>query len=188
VDTDADLLKRVAAGDRQAIGALYGRFSAVLMGVAVRVLHTRTEAEDVLHDLFVSLPGRARLYLPERGTVAAWLVILTRNMSIDRVRRRVGHQKASENLEPTESLPDPEAVAALVSKRDRILRALSALPAAQRETLQAAFFEGLTYPEIAERDGVPLGTIKSRCSRAITALREALEGDGLTLEDLDPRT
>lgn len=185
MDAEGDLLERAAGGDRAAVTALYRRYAPVLLGIAVRIVRTQAEAEDVLHDLFVSLPARARHYSRERGTVTAWLVILTRNLCIDRIRRRAGLARAADALEAPAPVPTPESLAGATSRRQRILRALEALPPVQRATLEAAFFEGLTYSELAEREGVALGTIKSRCARSMAVLREVLAGDGLSLDDLD---
>src|ERR1700722_20663267 len=87
-DGDAGVMIRAAAGDREAVAELYDRYAPVLMPVALRIVGTSADAEDVLHDAFVSLGERARHYSPERGSVVAWLVILVRNLSIDRVRPR----------------------------------------------------------------------------------------------------
>ncbi len=185
---DAQLMTRVAAGDREAVGSLYDRYATTLLPVALRIVGNRSDAEDVLHDAFVTLPDRARHYSSERGSIAAWLVILVRNLSIDRTRRRVVRQAVALQIaEPDGSngseANDPEVAMDAASKRDRVRRALARLPDAQRLTLQTAFFEGLSYPEISARDGVSLGTVKSRAARALAALREALAGEGLTLED-----
>jgi RNA polymerase sigma-70 factor (ECF subfamily) len=182
-DVDPHLMGRVALGDRDAVGALYDRYVTILLPVALRILGNQADAEDVIHDVFVSLPERARHYAAERGSVVAWLVILVRNASLDRTRRRVVRQSLTvETLQgaqpPAPLAPDPETAADLASRGERVRRALDTLPAAQRATLITAFFEGLSYPEIAARDGVSLGTVKSRAARAIAALREALSAEG----------
>jgi RNA polymerase sigma-70 factor (ECF subfamily) len=176
---DGQLMTRVASGDRDAVAGLYDRYAAVLLPVALRILGSRADAEDVLHDAFVTLPDRARHYSSERGSVAAWLTILVRNLSLDRARRRgVRHALAREVVESTQPSAewsrDPETAAHLAAKSERVRLALQSLPEVQRATLQTAFFEGLSYPEIAARDGVSLGTVKSRAARALEALREAL--------------
>ncbi len=180
---DVELLERVAGGDANAVGDLYDRYACVLMPLALRILRDRAEAEDVLHDAFVAMSDRAGQYVPERGTVIAWLVTLVRNLSIDRTRRRDRRGEIGRDViahEPVEPALDPEALTASAGEKLRIRTALATLPTAQRETLEVAFFEGLTYPEIAAREGVPLGTIKSRAARAIAALREALLREGVT--------
>jgi RNA polymerase sigma-70 factor (ECF subfamily) len=184
--SDAELLRRIGAGDLQAVGALYDRYAPTMLGIAVRIVRERAEAEDVVHDAFVVVGDRANQYAAERGSVGAWLVTLVRNLSIDRTRRRERRGAIAREVfahEPGAGPgegggADPEAHALGAAQRDRIRRALAALPDVQRATLEIAFFEGLSYPEIAEREGVPLGTIKSRAARALAALREALQAQG----------
>jgi RNA polymerase sigma-70 factor, ECF subfamily len=189
---DAHLMAQVASGDRDAIGYLYDRYGATLLPVALRILGNKADAEDVLHDAFVTLPERARHYSAERGSIAAWLIILVRNLSIDRTRRRGARQALAQSSASDLSdaqderypLGNPEIAVDTASARERVRRALASLPHAQRFTLQTAFFQGLSYPEISARDGVSLGTVKSRAARAIAALRLALAGEGL-VDDSD---
>jgi RNA polymerase sigma-70 factor (ECF subfamily) len=185
---DADLLRRIAEGDVRAVGELYDRYASTLFPIALRILRERSEAEDILHDAFVAVNERASQYAPERGTVIAWLVTLVRNLSIDRTRRRERRGTLAREVlphEPPASVRDPERLTSEASEREKIRRALQKLPEAQRQTLEVAFFEGLSYPEIAARENVPLGTIKSRAARALAALREALIEEGVTLDGAD---
>lgn len=180
--TDIELLARIAGGDPSAIGELYDRHISTLFPIALRIVRERAEAEDVIHDSFVAVNERASQYVPERGSVIAWLVTLVRNLSIDRTRRRDRRGVLAREViahEPPPPVPDPESLTADAAEREKIKRALAKLPEAQRQTLEVAFFEGLSYPEIAAREGVPLGTIKSRAARALAALREALIEEGL---------
>jgi RNA polymerase sigma-70 factor, ECF subfamily len=182
---DADLLRLTAGGDVRAVGELYDRYAPTLFPIALRILRERSEAEDVLHDAFVAVSERASQYVPGRGAVVAWLVTLVRNLSIDRTRRRDRRGTLARQVlsgEPPMSGCDPERLTAEAGEREKIRRALGSLPEAQRQTLEVAFFEGLSYPEIAARENVPLGTIKSRAARALAALREALVKEGLVLE------
>ncbi len=183
--TDAELLRRIGEGEVRAVATLYDRYSATMMGIAMRIVRERAEAEDVVHDAFVLVGERARQYVAERGAVGAWLVTLVRNLSIDRLRRIERRGAIVRDVfvhDPTVGQQagdaDPEARALGADRREHVLRALATLPEVQRATLEIAFFEGLTYPEIAEREGIPLGTIKSRAARALAALRDALESQG----------
>lgn len=183
--SDGELLTQIAAGDVHAVGELYDRYASTLFPIALRIVRDRTEAEDLLHDAFVAVNDRAAQYAPDRGSVIAWLVTLVRNLSIDRTRRRDRRGSLARDViahEPPASARDPERLTSEASERDKIRRALSTLPEAQRQTLEVAFFEGLSYPEIAARENVPLGTIKSRAARALAALREALVKEGVVLE------
>jgi len=163
-----------------AVAALYDRYAPSMLAIAIRIVRDRTEAEDVVHDSFVLVGERAGQYVADRGTVAAWLITLVRNLSIDRKRRNDRRGAIARDVfahEPTVESPsdaDPETSALGADRRERIRRALATLPDVQRTTLEVAFFEGLSYPEIAEREGVPLGTVKSRAARALAALRDAL--------------
>jgi RNA polymerase sigma-70 factor, ECF subfamily len=188
---DAELLGLIAGGDVRAVGELYDRHSATLFPIALRIVRERSEAEDILHDAFVAVNERAGQYSEGRGSVIAWLVTLVRNLSIDRTRRRDRRGTLARDViahEPPASVRDPERLTSDASERAQIRRALDSLPEAQRQTLEIAFFEGLSYPEIAERENVPLGTIKSRAARALAALREALLKEGVTLEHLASTT
>lgn len=175
---DAELLAKIAAGDAQAIGALYDRYASVAFGVARRILPEASDAEDAVHDAFVAMIKRASQYSRDRGTVVAWLITSVRNTALDRHRRRTRRQQIlSEEAARDDAPPpsDPERKVALAQDGQRLTAALATLSEAHRETLQIAFFEGLSYPEIAERQGVPLGTVKSRAARALAALRGVLE-------------
>jgi RNA polymerase sigma-70 factor (ECF subfamily) len=187
---DGELLRRIGAGEVKAVGELYDRYASLLLPLALRIVRDRSEAEDIVHDAFIAVSDRASQYSPDRGTVAAWLVTLVRNLSIDRTRRRDRRGTLAREVvahEPVAPPESPEQLAADASERVKIRRALGSLPDAQRQTLEVAFFEGLTYPEIAAREGVPLGTIKSRAARAIASLREELAREGISIEDFGMR-
>ncbi len=179
---DVETMARICRGDDGAVAQLYDRYSAMAMGLALKIVRDAQEAEDVVHDAFVAIVERAEQYKAERGTVVAWLVTTVRNLALDRTRRRTRRaQITDEELrhEPAEPVPDPESIAWLVREREAVRGALQKLSDAQRRTLHIAFFEGLSYPEIAERENIPLGTVKSRAARALAALRAALEGVSL---------
>jgi RNA polymerase sigma-70 factor (ECF subfamily) len=116
--------------------------------------------------------------------VTAWLVTIVRNLCIDRRRRSDRRGAIARDLlahepdaHPGGHEGDPESLVVDASEAARVRRALASLPSQQRATLEQTFFAGLSYPEIAARENLPLGTIKSRAARALTALREALEKD-----------
>lgn len=172
-------MRRICDGDDAAIAEIYDRHAGVAYGLALKIVHDEREAEDVVHDAFVAIVERAEQYRSERGTVVAWLVTTVRNLALDRARRRVRRaQITNDELchEPLPEVVDPETTSVAEGEHRVVREALARLPKAQRLTLETAFFEGLSYPEIAERDGVPLGTVKSRAARALAALREVLEG------------
>ena len=179
---DVRAMERICEGEDAAVAELYDRYSAMALGLALKIVRGAQEAEDVVHDAFVAIVERAEQYKAERGTVVAWLVTTVRNLALDRTRRRTRRaQITDEELrhEPAEPVPDPESIAWLLHEREAVRAALAKLSEAQRKTLHIAFFEGLSYPEIAERENIPLGTVKSRAARALAALRAALEGVSL---------
>lgn len=182
---DGRAMARIVAGDEAALAELYDRHAPFVFGVALKIVKNEVEAEDVVHDAFVAIATRADQFRPERGSVAAWLVTAVRNLALDRSRRRARRAQITDDElshEPVDPVPDPESIAWIERRRAAVLAALALVSEAQRRTLETAFFEGLSYPEIAEREGVPLGTVKSRAARALAALRAALEGE-LTPED-----
>lgn len=184
---DIHAMQRICAGDDGAVAEIYDRYSAMALGLALKIVRDAQEAEDVVHDAFVAIVERADQYKPERGTVVAWLVTTVRNLSLDRTRRKTRRAQITEEElrhEPAEPVLDPESLSWAMRERDAVRKALEKLSAAQRQTLEIAFFEGLSYPEIAERENIPLGTVKSRAARALSALRAALEG--IELPDAPP--
>jgi RNA polymerase sigma-70 factor (ECF subfamily) len=176
-DSDPALLARIARGDLTAVGPLYDRYSGSLLAVASRIVGARGDAEDVVHDAFVFVVDRAGQYHDTRGSVAAWLVTVTRNLAIDRARGRVRRASLAEGIAvhftPAATEAPDEAVASSRT-RAKVRRALADLPESHRRALEIAFWDGLSYREIAARERVPVGTIKSRAARAMAAMRTAL--------------
>lgn len=188
-ELDARAMRRICAGDDAGLAELYDRYAAMAMGLAFRITRDELESEDVVHDAFVAVVERADQYKAERGSVVAWLVATVRNLALDRMRRRTRRAQITEEElrhEPAEAVPDPEILTWVEREREAVRRALEKLSPSQRETLEVAFFEGLSYPEIAERQNIPLGTVKSRAARALSALREALFGEAKPDAPADP--
>jgi RNA polymerase sigma-70 factor (ECF subfamily) len=176
---DARAMRRICDGDDGALADLYDRYAPMALGLALRIVRDPLEAEDVVHDAFVAIVERADQYRAERGSVVAWLVATVRNLALDRTRRRTRRAQITEEElrhEPVDAVPDPESIFWMERERVAVRRALEQLSRSQRETLEIAFFEGLSYPEIAQRQNIPLGTVKSRAARALSALRAALDG------------
>jgi RNA polymerase sigma-70 factor (ECF subfamily) len=147
------------------------------MGVALRVLRERSEAEEVLQETFLEVWRRAREYAPSRGTVEAWLLTITRTRAIDRLRSRAarGRMAEAKGAEPQESGPSlPDALSSAAQEAKRVSTALKSLPLEQRRALELAYWEGLSQTEIAERTGQPLGTVKTRVRLALLKLAALL--------------
>ena len=155
------------------MAAVFDRYSKVVYSVALRVLRDPAAAEDVLQDIFMQIWRKPESFLATRGTLGSWLVVVSRNRSIDALRRR----KPSDEIEEM-TLASPLNLAEESERSLMIERARSVivgLPAEQRRAIELAFFDGLTHTEIAELTGDPLGTVKTRIRTALLVLRKAMQ-------------
>jgi RNA polymerase sigma-70 factor, ECF subfamily len=172
--SDEELVHRIAAADRRALALLYDRHAPHLLALAQRMLGRSSEAEDLLHDVYMEVWRRAHTYSAERGTVRAWLTVRLRSRALDRRRRdRLARPGAEDARQIAERTPSGEEVTPFVDHA-AVQRAVADLPAEQRVVLELFYFDGLSLPEIGERLTVPVGTVKSRASRALTRLRSVL--------------
>lgn len=171
VELDALFLHRVAAGDHYALGELYDRYSRLLFGLVVRVLNDRAEAEEVLQDVFVQAWTHAHTYDRALGTPGGWLIAIARNRAIDRLRAKARQLRTPEAAAAPAPVDTPERLACLTEQRERVHRALSALPPEQRDLIERAYFLGSTQSEMAAQLGLPLGTVKTRIRTGLQALR-----------------
>ncbi len=180
---DADLVSRIAQGDEQALGQLYDRFGGVLYAVAYRVLAEKADAEEVVMEAFAQAWRDAPRFDAARGSVAAWLTVMTRSRALDLVRSQSRRARVTESAareapatapamstgfaSPGSSLEDTE-------RKQAVRTALAALAAPQRVAIELAYYDGLSQSEIAERLQEPLGTIKTRMRLGMQKLRESL--------------
>jgi len=172
---DVALIERIAARDECAVGELYDRHSGLLYSLALRVLGDQGHAEDVLQDVFFSLWTRAHTYDVALGSPVAWLVRITRNRAIDRLRAAGTLRRAA--LAPTLDKPSPatpEDCASMNERWQAAARALQTLPPEQRLLVEDAYFLGLSHGDLAARHGLPLGTVKSRLRSGMQTLRQSL--------------
>ncbi len=174
----AAALARIAGGDRAALQTVYRLTSAKLFGVALRILGERSEAEDVLQEVYVTVWRKAADFDANRASPMTWLIAITRNRAIDRLRA----SRQSRRAEPIEAASDladasPGAESALASAQEhvRLHGCLGELTERERAALRGAFFDGNTYEDLAARMKVPLGTIKSWIRRAMIKLKACLE-------------
>ena len=172
--SDAELMDRIAAGSTEAFGDLYDRYSARAFRVARSVCRDHGAAEDAVQDAFVSIFRSRMSYRSERGSVAAWvlMVVLSRAIDVSRVQARHSTRRASDDALAV--LPAPgDVVEAADARIDAIgvRRALAALPDAQRVAVTLAYYGELTHTEIGERLGVPVGTVKGRIRLGLNKLR-----------------
>jgi RNA polymerase sigma-70 factor (ECF subfamily) len=174
-ETDEEFIARIAHGDQSALAALYDRYEVTLLALAQRLLRGPSDAEDLVHDVCLEVWRQAHTYDPARGSVRSWLMMRLRSRALDRLRS-AGHLRlVARDEEPQEEPAAPEVDPALRSDCARVVRAMEALPEDQRAVLVLAYFEGLALPEISERLQIPVGTAKSRLSRALGRLREDLD-------------
>jgi RNA polymerase sigma-70 factor, ECF subfamily len=168
---DSALERAFAERQSWAYEAAYRRFGARMYTAALRVLSDRGAAQDCVHEVMLHLWKRGDAYQVERGSLEAFLVVCSRNSGLERLRRSERQsdvaRRAATVDESEELMPDP-------IERERIARAIGALPPAQAQTIQFAYFNGMTHTEIASALGEPVGTIKSRLAAALRSLRRTL--------------
>jgi RNA polymerase sigma-70 factor (ECF subfamily) len=168
---DATLLALVQRGDEYAMASLFDRYSKVVYSVALRVLRDPASAEDVLQEIFMQVWRNPDSFIATRGSLGGWLAVVSRNRSIDALRRkRPSEQVDDMQLASPYNLADEAERNSMMEKARSVIHLL---PTEQRKTLEMAFFDGLTHSEIAEMTGDPLGTVKTRIRSALGTLRKA---------------
>jgi RNA polymerase sigma-70 factor, ECF subfamily len=173
----AEALAAVAAGDKAAMRDLYARTSAKLFGICLRVLGSEAEAEEALQETYLAAWRKAAAFDAGRASPVTWLAIIARNKSIDRLRLR--RPVAADALEAANDVADeaPSAADTLEQAEEshRLSHCLETLEPDQSRAIRAAFLGGATYSELAGREGVPLGTMKSWIRRGLARLKTCLE-------------
>lgn len=182
VEEDLRLLKRIAAGDQQAVAALYQHRGTLLYSLVLRMLGDEMEAQEVMQDTFVRIWRKAVSYDPARSAPLAWMILIARGLALDRLRSRGRRQANLASFEAEVASLEIETINSSSSRRierDELANICSAalhqLPEAQSRALQLAFLRGWTHEEIARAQNEPLGTIKARIRRGLQALRDALK-------------
>jgi RNA polymerase sigma-70 factor, ECF subfamily len=173
---DAHLVAAVVCGERAALAIIYDRHASLLLALGVRILGDRAQAEDVLHDVFLEAWHQARQFDPSRGTLRAWLVTRMRSRALDRRGKVARATRLAETAAKESGAPAGEAIAG--ADRERVRQGVAGLPEDLAAVVDLAYFDGLSASEIAERIGIPIGTVKSRLARAIATLRQHLHPGG----------
>ena len=174
-------MRQVMEADATAFASFYRRFAPGLFSMIYEILQDQKEAEDVLQESFVQMWNKASTYDRARSSVFTWAVMISRNRAIDRLRSRQRRARTAEaaaveaSVQPQFNGEQPDALLGEGEERNRIRKALSHLPDAQRDALKLAFFRGLTQAEISTKIGAPLGTVKARIRRGLLALRDLLD-------------
>jgi RNA polymerase sigma-70 factor, ECF subfamily len=176
--TDLEIFLAIQAQQGKALDVLYDRYGRLVYSMAIRILNNVEEAEEVTQETFLRLWQRSEIYQPKRGSLSGFLITMARSRSIDRVRSRKSSQQKLQRIQTfSDCVSDynPPLEFVTVQERFNLVReALKQLSPTDRQLLEAAYYEGLSQSEIAERDGLPLGTVKSRTRQALKKLRAVL--------------
>lgn len=174
----AALLARIADGDSGAFQIFYDRTSAKLFGVILRILIERQESEDVLQEVYVSVWRKAATFDPAKAGAITWATTIARNRAIDRLRARPprGHVPVEQAFDLADDRPGQDAGLMHAQDAGRIATALATLEPRHAAAIRACYFEGITYDELAAREDVPVGTLKSWVRRGLLRMRDQLEG------------
>jgi RNA polymerase sigma-70 factor, ECF subfamily len=176
--TDLEIFLAIQAQQGKALDVLYDRYGRLVYSMAIRILNNVEEAEEVTQETFLRLWQRSEIYQPKRGSLSGFLITMARSRSIDRVRSRKSSQQKLQRIQTfSDCVSDynPPLEFVTVQERFNLVReALKQLSPTDRQLLEAAYYEGLSQSEIAERDDLPLGTVKSRTRQALKKLRAVL--------------
>ena len=174
-DPIADLLLKTAAQDRAAFRQLYSASASKLMGVLLRILNNRAESEDALQEVYTRVWLKAGRYDPTKGRGMTWLIAMTRNLAIDRLRQRSDHVHDDAAME---AAPDPtpraETRAIATGEARRINDCFATLEPDRALALRGAYLAGLSYTDLAKRHGVPLNTMRTWLRRSLLKLKECM--------------
>ncbi len=177
-EDDDTLLLRLKSGDREALGVLFVRYARLVMSVGIRVLHDATEAEDLVHDVFILLLNKAELFDPTRGSARAWLAKISYHQALDRraylTRRSFYDTRNGSDPNSTVTIGDSRSVVELVELtywQSVLQQAFDSLSADQRVTIQLHFFEGLSIDEISKRLETSPVNVRNYYYRGLERLR-----------------
>ena len=175
--SDEALVALVARGDEDALAELYDRVGRIAYGLALRILRDERHAEDAVQEAFLQVWRSAATFRPERAKASTWVLTLVHRRAVDLVRREERRQAdpLTDDAAALEAAEQTDEAAWLRFERERVQTALKQLPDLQREALELSYYGGFSQSELAERLGVPLGTIKSRMFSGLARLRELLD-------------
>jgi len=180
LEDDAALMRAFARRDPRAAGELFRLFASRIYGLGFVILGSDAAAQDLVQDAFVKLWRSADRYDKSRGKLETWVLLIARSLAIDTLRRRVLDSRSLQTLgapQEADPAPGPDDLAATRDMAERAGRAMATLSGEQRAALELAYFGGKTSAEVAELEGIPLGTAKTRIRTGLLRLREALTED-----------
>jgi RNA polymerase sigma-70 factor, ECF subfamily len=177
--TDLEIFLAIQAQQVKALDLLYDRYGKLVYTTAAQILNNIEEAEEVTQETFLRLWQRSEIYQPKRGSLSGFLFTLARSRALDRLRSRQARQQKIQRIQTFSedvSHYNPPLEFVTVEERSNLVRqALKQLSPDDRQLLETAYYEGLSQSEIAKRDGIPLGTVKSRARQALKKLRTSLK-------------
>jgi RNA polymerase sigma-70 factor (ECF subfamily) len=169
----------MALGEQEALSRLYDETAALIHGLALRILRDSADAEEVTADVFAQAWRSSSSFDAARGNPMSWLVMMTRSRAIDRLRSRDTRRRVERTIDDAKPVPDSTPGAeqrSIASQQQRLVRnALAELADDQRELIRMAFYQGLSHSELAEKTGLPLGTVKTRIRLGMMKLRARFE-------------
>lgn len=175
------LMKRIQARDTEALSELYDLYSRLLFGLILSVVKKRTEAEDLLQEVFVQIWEKAPAFDADKGNVYGWVTTLTRHKAIDRIRSRNYKSQVREanELEPArldgDGFSDPLDATIMAERAELLKKALQEIPEEQRQVIEIAYYNGFTQAELSEHLDIPLGTVKTRMRQGMIKLKNLLQ-------------
>jgi RNA polymerase sigma-70 factor, ECF subfamily len=176
--TDLEIFVAVQAQQVKALDLLYDRYSKLVYSTALQILNNVEEAEEVTQETFLRFWQRSEIYQPQRGSLSTFLITMSRSRSLDRLRSQKSNQQKVQRIQTFSDDVlnyNPPLEFVTVEERSNMVReALKQLSPEDRQLLETAYYGGLSQSEIAKRDGIPLGTVKSRARQALKKLRTAL--------------
>ena len=176
--SDEALVLLAARSEESALAELYDRYGRTAYGLALRILRDQALAEDAVQEAFLAVWRTASRFVPEKAKASTWILTLVHRRAVDIVRREERRRADTLDRAPEPSVEGVDEDAFLRLQRERVQTTLRQLPDAQRESLELAYYGGLSQSELAERLGQPLGTIKSRMFTGLSRMRELMEEPG----------
>jgi RNA polymerase sigma-70 factor, ECF subfamily len=175
--TDLELVKNLSSGKPEALGKIYDRYGSAVYRLALKMSASPSDAEDLTQEVFLAFWRGVERYDAQRGSLLAFLLVMTRSRALNKIRQTTAQQNLSERYGqqlPASNHSPPLEAAQLQELSEKMGIALDQLPSEQRQTLESAYYEGLSQSTIANRLGLPLGTVKTRSRQGLLKLKQLL--------------
>ena len=182
VPSDVDLMLGIQSGDADALSQLYDRYNGIIKALVLRIIHSETEADDLLQEAFMEIWNQAKNFSAQKGKPLGWMVTLARRRAIDALRKKQAYARAEKRLQAE---PEQQPLAWVGNVTENAIRAgdtrvlmakvINSLPEAQQEVIELAFFQGMSQREIASHTNIPLGTVKTRLELGLKKIYDGLK-------------